>query len=368
MPNVILSPNMSLPIPVTGVDPGPDYANNVNSSLLTVDGHDHSFGSGVQIPTSGLNINTDLSMQVNNLVSVKSVRFSSQLTPLPGTSPDLGCLYEVLDDLFYNDGLGNQIRITQSGGVAGSPGSISNLTPPASAAYSVGTQTFIWQSAVNTAANMDNGSVTIRETVANANGITISSPSGLTSDYSLTLPSTLPGSVSIVTLDQSGNISTPDTYPINAASIASNAVTTPKIINGAVTLPKMAAPNMVVTASSGSFTNSSISAVLVTNLSATITTSGKPVSISFQADNSSSFSSIGQNGINTLFYIVIDGSFLTNYGFQLNSGGFHSIPPGCLNYIDPAPSPGVHTYELWNSNNSGASTNVTGVVMVVREL
>ena len=49
MANVTLSPNMNLPVPVVGQDPGPDWANNINSSLGILDQHDHTPGKGIQI-------------------------------------------------------------------------------------------------------------------------------------------------------------------------------------------------------------------------------------------------------------------------------------------------------------------------------
>ncbi len=205
MPNVVFSPSMNLPIPVTGVDPGPDYANNVNTSLLTIDSHNHSFGSGVQVTPSGLNINADLVINGNNLVQVRSTRYSPQNAVL--TDPtDLACTYVVLDDLFYNDGLGNNVRITQNGAVAGTPGSIANLVPPASAAYASGPQKFIWQSGVNIPAGMDNGPVTIRNLSFNSPGVTLTPPISLVSDYTITFMTALPSTTQLLSIDPSGNL------------------------------------------------------------------------------------------------------------------------------------------------------------------
>lgn len=237
---------MSLPIPVPGQESGPAYANDVNNSLTLIDGHDHSAGSGVQITPNGLDINSDLSFGSNNLTLARSVRFSPQTTAL-STATDLGCLYEVGDDLYYNDGLGNQIRITQSGGVVGTPGSISNLTSPASASYVSGDETFVWQSAANTPANMDGGSYIFRNITASSNGITMSAPSALSSNYTLTLPA-LPPVQSIMTLDNAGNIAAPYTIDNSTLTIISNiiqikdqGVVTAKIADQAVTNIKVAA-------------------------------------------------------------------------------------------------------------------------------
>ncbi len=202
---VTITPNMNLTVPVTGSEPGPDWANDLNASLSTIDGHDHSAGYGVQIKPNGLNINSDLTMAGNNLTSVQSVRFSPQAAPLAGGS-DLGCLFEVGVDLYYNDGNGNHVRITQSGGVAGSPGSISNLTSPASAAYVAISSTFVWQSAALTPANMDFASAILRNLSASSKGLTLSPPAAMPADYTITLPF-LPASTLPLIIDSSGNIS-----------------------------------------------------------------------------------------------------------------------------------------------------------------
>jgi hypothetical protein len=115
-------------------------------------------------------------------------------------------LYENGVDLFYNDGNGTQIRITQSGGIVGTPGSIGGLVPPASVTYVSATPAFVFQSNVNTAANLDGGSITLRNIVLNSKGITINPPASLPANYSITLPSNPPASIKIMTMDSSGNI------------------------------------------------------------------------------------------------------------------------------------------------------------------
>ena len=49
MPNTTSSPYMGIPVPTVGVDPGPDWANNLNSGLGIIDSHDHSTGKGAPI-------------------------------------------------------------------------------------------------------------------------------------------------------------------------------------------------------------------------------------------------------------------------------------------------------------------------------
>jgi hypothetical protein len=205
MANTIPSPNMILPIPVPGVDPGPDYANNLNASLLKIDLHDHTPGKGIQVPSNGIDINLDLPFNGFNATALRSARFAVQSAVLSLAS-DIGCAYVSGVDLYYNDINGNNIRITQSGGIAGTPGSISNLTPPASASYVSGTQTFVFQSGVNTPANLDGAALILRNLTASSPGLTLQAPT-LSSDYAITLPA-LPATTSFVTIDASGNMQT----------------------------------------------------------------------------------------------------------------------------------------------------------------
>lgn len=208
--SIITSDNMSLPIPVASESPGPDYALDVNASLLTIDAHDHSPGNGVRIGPAGININADLAFLNNNAISLRSARFQAQNAPLSAAA-DYKCLNVSGVDLYYLDGNGNSVRITQSGAVAGSPGSIGSLTPPASVTYVSATPAYVFQSDSNIAANLDGGSLVIRKLTASSAGITISAPTGLASDYTIKLPAALPGSQLLLQLDNTGQISASNT-------------------------------------------------------------------------------------------------------------------------------------------------------------
>lgn len=187
MANTTTSPYMSLPVPVVGVDPGPQFALDVNSCMIIIDQHDHTPGHGVLITPGAMNINSDLTFNDNNLTFARAIRFQSQSIPIPPSGLDIGELYEAGVDLYFNDGAGNQIRITQSGGVVGSPGSITGLTPPASASYNASNSTFIFQSAANTPANIDCGYIILRDNVANSPSCTVYPPTMATNQV-LTLP------------------------------------------------------------------------------------------------------------------------------------------------------------------------------------
>lgn len=232
MPTVIISPNMLLPVPITGSTPGPEWANDINNCLSLVDSHNHTPGYGVQVPSDGLNINADLSFQDNNLTNARSIRFFVQPSPLALPS-DLACVYVSGVDLYYNDASGNQIRLTESGAPAGTPGSITNLIPPAAVTYVPPSQLFVFTSAPNTPANLDAGYINLRNFVLNSKALTLQPPAAMAADYTITLPS-LPVSKKMLTMTSSGVMAADYDVDNVSIAVASNLLTVQAagIING----------------------------------------------------------------------------------------------------------------------------------------
>ncbi len=253
-----LTPNMNLPAPGVGQTDGPQWAIDLNDCLTLLDQHDHSPGSGVQITPGGIDINSDLTIGNNNLTNIKSARLQIQPAPLSGGS-DLTCLYSSGVDLYFNDGDGNQIQITAAGGVAGTPGSITGLASPASATYVSLSETFVWQSDANVAANMDMRSLILRNDSVSSNGITINAPTPLSASYTLTLMGALPASNKILQVNNAGtvtsvlgvdnstiviaanNLGVP-AGGITATQLADSSVTANKIPDASIAKGKMIAP------------------------------------------------------------------------------------------------------------------------------
>jgi len=213
----ITSPNMNLTIPTAGSESGPQYALDINNSLTFVDQHDHSTGKGVQIQPSGINITSALSMNNNQLVQIAGLNLYAQTV-----TPSVNTIYQSGVDLYFVDGIGNNIRLTQTGGVAGTPGSITNLVYPASVNYVAANSTYVFQSNLGVAGNIDAGSVLFRDVTPNSTyAVTLQPVVGLSSNYSLTLPQ-LPSVQSIMTLDNAGNITAPWTVDNSTIKIVSN--------------------------------------------------------------------------------------------------------------------------------------------------
>jgi len=379
--------NMNMPIPAVGVTKGPQYAQDINNSLLILDKHNHSPGYGVPITPSGLNISSDLTMQINNLTNIRSTRFSPLVSPISGTAPDIGELYVAGSDLYYNDVSGLQIRITQSGSVAGASGTITGLpSGTASAAYQASPGTFQFLQSTGNGGNIDAGTYILRYPGSfpspSGNYVALQAPATLSGGYSLTFPTTVPSAQSFVTISNSGAIATPINFTqgITAANIASGTITTTQIsgsagitgaqiasasitganiagttitasniVNNTITRTQLASVGQQISASSGAYSLPIGGYVTVTNLSVTITTSGRPVHLFLQSDGggSSSFVNASSGGF---AQFVRGGTSLGSMNIPTSQG-----PPSAFMILD-TPAAGTYTYSFQASivNGSGA--------------
>lgn len=368
-----LSPNMNLPIPTVGAEPGPDYASDVNASLTLIDGHDHASGSGVQITPAGMNISSDLGFLNNNATTLRSVRFMPQSAVL-GLPADLGCLYEVVDDLYYNDGVGNQIRITQSGGVAGTPGSIANLVPPASASYVSADSTFVWQSDANIAANMDAGAYIFRNLTANSFGVTVEAPNALAANYTLVLP-LVPLSTKFVRIDAAGNMAADveednSTLEVSTGTlqVKDQGITQTQILVRAAPGSTAGVGEVAFSSSSGSFTTSSASFVNVTNLSVVITTLGNPVQVSLISDGSGNSGFMGEAlGSTASFRLLSNAGEVARVDVSSSGGISTQVPSTSFSHLLIIGA-GTYTLTVQASNSAAQTTFCVNTRLVAYEI
>ena len=106
--------NMSLVIPSVLTDVGPTYATLIDAAFVTLDAHNHSSGSGVQITPSGLNISSDLTFNQNNATNLRTARLYNNSSITLGVN-DKTCLYALNGELYYEDAAGNTVQVTLSG-------------------------------------------------------------------------------------------------------------------------------------------------------------------------------------------------------------------------------------------------------------
>lgn len=103
---------MGLTVPTPQEETGPEYAKEISDGLaLIIDSHDHSSGKGVAITPAGLNINSDLLLNQNNLSTVRATRYTSQPSGLIGVG-DINETYVNNGDLHFINQAGEDIQLT----------------------------------------------------------------------------------------------------------------------------------------------------------------------------------------------------------------------------------------------------------------
>ncbi len=183
------TPNMGLTLPVVSVTLGPTYASEINAAFEEIDEHDHSSGKGVQIPSAGLNINANLSIDDYSLTSIGSADLSDLSAVV--TTGDRR-IFAYSGELYYRDDAGNNVQITSNGAVSSAgTGNISGLNSPASAEFSALNSQFGWFFDTGKQASMQAGDLQIFPfdgVAAYTHYWTIKSPLALAASPELTLP------------------------------------------------------------------------------------------------------------------------------------------------------------------------------------
>lgn len=243
------TPFMNLVLPVPTVTPGPLYASQEVTAFTAIDSHDHTLSQGVQVPVNGLNINADFPFNNFNATTARSYRMTTQAAPL-SLGTDLNSIYSANGDLYYNNGIGQQVQITQGNALdATSIGGIGGdyATSPASVFYTFIQARFTFWQDNNQSANIDVGPVTIRKLTVGSAGITISPSASLSTSYGITLPAAAPLSTKLLAMDSTGNL-----LPIydvdnvyisfdgsNNITIAPGVLTGDRLTNNTVTFSKL---------------------------------------------------------------------------------------------------------------------------------
>jgi hypothetical protein len=381
MTTPIFSPNMNLPVPVPIESPGPEYADNIQSSLNLIDSHNHTSGQGVPIPLGALSVSQNLDMAGYSVINLKSVVLNNQLVA-PSSN---GSVYMSGNNLYWKDGTGAfNVQITNGNAVAAAPGSISGLFSPASAAYVTGTGTFVFQSNVNVAANLDARNITLRNITVSSYGYEVIPPT-LVANTSITMP-LRPAATKIMSMTSAGVISANIDADNSTIEISSNnlqvkdsGITTLKIANNNVTKQKLSALGQQISSSSGAFTTTSLTPVAVTNLSVTLTTTGRPIMILLIADGSGGSNaylgasrSVAGTSATATFYVEITGvtSNSINQGIRIDGASgvlINRVLPGCLNHVHVAVA-GTYTVSIGASGGLTSTAEVNNCKLVAYEL
>lgn len=348
--------NMGLILPTIGTDTGLTWEQSMNANSQTLDNHNHTAGQGNQIPPAGININTSLPFNNQQATSLQAAVFQAQNSLITQKA-----LYVSGVDLYYNDGSGNVIQMTTGGAVNATSSGISSGNATASFVASVLTV----KANSTTPANISGGSVLIGNNVSNSKFLTLQPPNAMAADYAVTLPA-LPGSQSFMSIDASGNMT--------GYAAVSGGIGTSNLANGAVTNAKLAALNYAYSTSCGTYTTSSVVPAQITNLSVSITTSGRPVMAmlgqiygSFASDGYVDFSSTVGNTGTISFTDTI--SFLSSQQIGQLGGTAIRIPGTSFSALLLL-SAGVHTINVYAAVSGASSTLLTAkeLQLIVYEL
>ncbi len=378
------TPYMNLTIPTVSVTAGPEYATEINVAFDQVDAHNHTTGFGTPVPTAGISVNADFPFNNYNITTLRSSRYTTQVSPL-AVGTDLACVYSAGadGDLYWNDGLGNQVRMTASGAVnVSGSGNITGMgATTATVAYNAGSTTFTFLSNTGIPAIMAVGPVAISPIASNTFAVSLTAPT-LSSSYNIILPTGSPASTKIMTMSSSGTVGVAYDVDNSTIEVSSNTIqvkaqgiTAAQIANNTITRTQEAAVGQQeVAASTGTITGTALVDIATTP---SATYYGRPVIVAFQGkDASTSILQLVNTGGSTIlvqafFTIKRDGVAINTYVMAgvLTSGNSIEFPP-CMQFIDTGAAAGAHTYTVSAklSAASGMSFIYTNMSLITYEL
>lgn len=117
---------MNMELPGVLVTLGPEWAEELNAALEVVDAHDHTSGKGKKIPVAGIDINANLNFQNKKPYNLFSVQFQNVPTALTGAS-NANSVSTYNDDLYFTNGAGISVQITNGGSIVSTPASLETL-------------------------------------------------------------------------------------------------------------------------------------------------------------------------------------------------------------------------------------------------
>lgn len=369
---------MNLTTSTPGVTNDLTAASNIESNWQVIDVHDHSSGKGTQVPTAGLNINAALNFSGNKAYNFLAAQFSNQTSSL-STASNKPCTYVLNGELRFIDNSGNDVQITNAGSVAGATGSISGLTAPVAAGFAA--NTFSWQANSGTGlyAKMSNADINLYEATAGiTNAVTLKSYPSLAASYSVIFPSATPASTSYMTMSNTGQLATASADSIGQAmtSTGANAVSATRTRATGTTV---AAGGVAISSGTGTLDLALNSATNtdVTNLTVTITTSGRPVMIALISGQANATAvSGGRIQSSTLtspdmsIHFVRDSTHVSTIWIYNDATSVSDTiywSPGQFWHID-TPSAGTYVYKVMAASTTATLYRFQDIKLIAYEL
>lgn len=163
---------------------------------------------------------------------------------------------------------------------------------------------------------------------------------------------------------------------ITTTQILNGTIVNADIANATISNSKLASVNQVISSSSGTFGTTSGTFVDVTNLSVTITTTGRPVEIYLMPDGASAgYVTVNKSAAAAAgsFQILRDASVIAKYLLGITATGSTAVDlshsPGSIRFTD-TPAAGTYTYKLQAASDLVSSSQVKAdnCKLVAREL
>lgn len=350
-------PSMGLSLPIPLVDPGPQYAIDINSAFLVVASHTHLPGSGQPITPAAMNINAAINMQSNNLSFTNAVNLNAQASTISGVA----LVNNVGGNLYWNNGSGTAVQITNGNSIVGTSGSIGGLpsSPPGAAVtYGAGSYTFV--SAANTPAAIIGGPITFSNPTAGGNGITFQAPVSLASAFAITWPSGAPSTLSLMSMSTGPTVGyvTPDGTTIEISG------STLEVVPGGIGSVQLAPANAVISTTASGTVNATGSFTTITNMvTPSITITGaNPVVIEL-------IPAWAEGGSVDPSQILTTGSGYLQFQLRANSVAYQSIvigigswSPSMVKFMFPASSlsAGAYVFDVQWLVGDGATAELSG--------
>lgn len=166
-----------------------------------------------------------------------------------------------------------------------------------------------------------------------------------------------------VAYGNSASVNVPADGSVTTVKIVDANVTTAKIADANVTRAKLAAVGQQLSSSSGTFTSNVTTATDVTNLSVTITTTGRPVYLMLVDDGTVAGASVqlvrGTSTLNGNVFFVRGSTTVSNQqiGTSITGGTalIHYWPAGSFHHIDVVAA-GTYTYKVQVGMNTAANS------------
>lgn len=215
------------PIPTVGVTEGEEFATLVNAALAEM-----RTTLNAKVTPAGIDMNADLSMRSGStyygVKDLHRLSLQQQATNLAAATYPAALYASAAGDLYFNDASGNQIALTSGGTIAGSVGSITGSgygTSGVELNWDSGASDYHFYSAAATYADINIGALQLSD--GSANQIRVEAPS-IAADYTLTLPTAVPASTSLVQMSSGGALSTTRAPSIDTLTVGSTSTFTGK--------------------------------------------------------------------------------------------------------------------------------------------